>query len=69
MPFYKRAVELDPNFAGAYLSIAVTYANLNEVGRAADNARKAFELRDKVNERERLNIEAFYYWFATGELS
>ena len=35
---------------------------------AADNARKAYELREKVDERERLNIEAFYYWFATGEL-
>ena len=68
LPFYKRAVELDPNFAGAYLSISVTYANLNEIGRSAENARKAYALRDKVDDRERFNIEAFYYWFATGEL-
>jgi tetratricopeptide (TPR) repeat protein/predicted Ser/Thr protein kinase len=68
LPFYKQAVELDPNFAAAYLSISVTYANLNEVGRSAENARKAYAVREKVNERERLNIEAFYYWFATGEL-
>ena len=46
--------------------MSVAYSNLNEIGRAAENARKAFELRGKVNERERLNIEAFYYWFATG---
>ncbi len=68
LPFYKRAVELDPNFAAAYLSMSVTYDNLNELGRSAENARKAYALREKVDERERLNIEAFYYWFATGEL-
>ena len=68
LPFYKQAVELDPNFAAAYLSMAVSYSNLNEIGRAAENARKAYELRERVTERERLNIEAFYYWFTTGEL-
>jgi eukaryotic-like serine/threonine-protein kinase len=68
LPLYKRAVELDPSFAGAYLSMSVTYGNLSEIGRAAENARKAYELREKVSERERLNIEAFYYWYATGEL-
>jgi tetratricopeptide (TPR) repeat protein len=46
----------------------VAYSNLSEIGRSAENARKAYALREKVNERERLNIEAFYYWFATGEL-
>ncbi len=47
---------------------AVSYNNLDEVGRAAENARKAYELREKVSERERLRIEASYYMFATGEL-
>ena len=61
-------MELDPNFAVAYLSLSVAYSNLGEIGRSEENARKAYELREKVNERERLNIEAFYYWFATGEL-
>jgi len=37
-------------------------------GRAAVNARKAYELREKVSERERLSIEAFYYLFVTGDL-
>src|SRR5271157_848159 len=68
LPFFKRAVELDPNFAMAYLAMSVAYANLNEAGRAAENARKAYELREKVSERERFFIEAFYYTFATGEL-
>jgi serine/threonine protein kinase len=68
LPFYKRAVELDPNFAMAYLAMSVVYHNMNEVTRSADNARRAFELREKVSERERFQIEARYYTNATGEL-
>jgi serine/threonine protein kinase/tetratricopeptide (TPR) repeat protein len=68
LPFFKRAVELDPNFAMAYSWISVVYFNLNEVGRGAENGRKAYELREKVSERERLLIEGDYYVIATGEL-
>jgi DNA-binding winged helix-turn-helix (wHTH) protein/tetratricopeptide (TPR) repeat protein len=68
LPFIQRAIELDPNFAMAYASVSVAYNNLNEVGRAAENARRAYELRDRVSERERLHIEANYYLNATGEL-
>ena len=68
LPFLKRAVELDPNFAMAYRSMAAIYGNLNEPGRMAENIRKAYELREKVSERERLYIEADYYQEGTGEL-
>ena len=68
LPFYQRAIELDPKFASAYLSMAVVYANRSELARAADYARKAYDLREKVSEYERLSIEAYYYWTATGEL-
>jgi tetratricopeptide (TPR) repeat protein/predicted Ser/Thr protein kinase len=68
LPFYKRAVELDPNFAMAYARMSIVYANLNEVARGAENARKAYELRQKVSELERFDIEANYYMAATGEL-
>ena len=68
LPFYQKAVELDPNFASAYLSLALTYANLGELTRSAEYAHKAYDLRNKVDEQERLTIEAFYYEFATGEL-
>jgi serine/threonine protein kinase/tetratricopeptide (TPR) repeat protein len=68
LPFYKRAVELDPNFAYAYRSLSVSYSNLNEPGLAAENARKAYALREKVSERERFAIEATYYSNVTGEL-
>jgi eukaryotic-like serine/threonine-protein kinase len=68
LPFYERAVELDPNFAIAYATLAAGYQDLNEVALSAENARKAYALRKQVSERERLEIESFYYWFATGEL-
>ena len=68
LPFFKRAVELDPNFAMPYAAMSTAYGNLNEFGRAAENARKAYELRAKVSEREKFFIEANYYGTATGEL-
>ena len=68
LPFYKRAAELDPNFAMAYVRLAGVYATLNELGRGAENARKAYALREKVSERERFYIEGRYYFTATGEL-
>ena len=45
----------------AYAWMAAVYYDLNEVGRAAENARKAYDLREKVSERERFSIEANYY--------
>jgi DNA-binding winged helix-turn-helix (wHTH) protein/tetratricopeptide (TPR) repeat protein len=68
VPFLKRAVELDPNFAIAYRALAAVYGNLGEPERMAENIRKAYELRGQVSERERFYIEANYYRFATGEL-
>ena len=68
LPFIKRAVELDPKFAMAYNSMSGFYWSLNEVGRATENARKAYDLREKVSDRERFNIEGNYYLNVTGEL-
>jgi len=68
LPFLKRAVDLDPNFAMAYAWMSSDYRDLNEVGRAAENARKAYGLREKVSERERFWIDGEYYLNATGEL-
>ena len=68
LPFYKRALELDPNFAVAYTAIASSYNNLGEVGRSQENVRKAYDLREKLSEHERLSIEATYYLYVTGEL-
>jgi serine/threonine protein kinase/tetratricopeptide (TPR) repeat protein len=68
LPFYKRAVDLDPNFAMAYAGMGTVYFVLNEGGRGAEYIRKAYDLREKASERERFWIEGDYYMFATGEL-
>jgi len=68
LPFFKRAVYLDPNFAMGYAWMSMVYFDLSEVGRAAENIRKAYDLREKVSERERFSIEGNYYLAATGEL-
>ena len=67
-PFFRRAVELDPNFAMACAYLSTTYGNHREPGAAAENIRKAYDLRAKVSERERFYIESHYYEYGTGEL-
>jgi tetratricopeptide (TPR) repeat protein len=56
--FYQRAAELDPNFAMSYAVMAIAHCNLMEPERCGENARRAYELRGKVSERERFFIEA-----------
>jgi serine/threonine protein kinase/tetratricopeptide (TPR) repeat protein len=68
IPFFKRAIELDPNFAKAYVSLATSYSNLVEYGLASENMQKAYELRDRATELERYSISANYYSDVTGEL-
>jgi tetratricopeptide (TPR) repeat protein len=68
IPFDKRAIELDPNFAMAYRSLGIHYANLNQPSLAAEYLKKAFDLRDRVTEREKCHISSVYYQIATGEL-
>ncbi len=60
-PFYKRAVELDPNFAMAYARLAVVYGNFGQMNVAKPYLDKAFELKDRASEPERLYITAHYY--------
>jgi eukaryotic-like serine/threonine-protein kinase len=68
IPFVKRAIELDPNFALAYDYLAGHYFNLNQPNLGATYAKKAFDLRDRVTEREKLIITADYYDSVTGEM-
>ncbi len=67
IPLLKRAIELDPNFAMAYASLAARYSNLNEPSLALENATKAYELRDRVTEREKLHVSLIYFR-VTGQL-
>jgi tetratricopeptide (TPR) repeat protein len=68
LPYFDRAVELDPNFALAYSYRGVAYVNLGQATRASENAKKAYGLRDRASEREKYRISAFYYSNVTGEL-
>jgi len=68
IPSFKRAIELDPNFAAAYSALGISYVNLREPGLASENLQRAYDLRDKVGEREKFRIAANYYLLVTGEL-
>jgi len=68
LPYYQRAVELDPKFALAYRSIAVAYINLGQATRGRENGTRAFELRERVSEREKYAIDSSYYSWVTGEV-
>ena len=68
IPFYKRAIELDPNFAVAYTSLGLVYGNLGQASLAAENLKKAYDLRDRVSEREKYRITSMYYMSGTGEI-
>ena len=68
IPFYKRALELDPNFAVAYASLGLTYTNLGQASLGAENIKKAYDLREHVSEKEKYRISSMYYQLVTGEL-
>ena len=61
IPFYKMAIELDPNFAIAYARLGTIYTNLSQIDLANEYMRKAFERREHVSEREKFYIAAHYY--------
>ena len=67
LPFYKRAVELDPNFAWVYARMGAIYGNMSELEQSKENISRAFELRDRVSEREKIYITEHYYQSVTGE--
>jgi eukaryotic-like serine/threonine-protein kinase len=61
LPDYQRAVELDPNFAMAYARLGAVYNNLGQTELSEQYRKKAFELRDRASEREKLYIASHYY--------
>ncbi|MFZ0690739.1 MAG: winged helix-turn-helix domain-containing protein, partial [Acidobacteriaceae bacterium] len=69
IPLFQRAIRLDPDFAIAWAALGNAYNNLGETGLAADDTRRAYELRQHVSEHERLYIEGHYYQFVTGDLT
>ncbi|MGC2108018.1 MAG: protein kinase [Candidatus Korobacteraceae bacterium] len=68
IPFFQRAIDLDPKFAMAYARLGVAYYNLNEPTLAATNTAKAYELRDQSSEKEKLYITCHYHDLVTGNI-
>jgi eukaryotic-like serine/threonine-protein kinase len=68
LPYHLRAIELDPEFATAYRAAGADYDGMGETARAAEYYTKAFQLRERASEQEKLLISALYYVGVTGEL-
>ena len=68
LPYLQRAVQLDPNFAMGYWGLGQYYLSHGETGRSSEYFTKAFELRERAGEREKLAITGAYYRTVTGEL-
>jgi tRNA A-37 threonylcarbamoyl transferase component Bud32/tetratricopeptide (TPR) repeat protein len=68
IPLYKRALDLDPNFALAHARLGTVFGNAGQTTLARQHRTQAFSLRDRVSEYERLYITAHYYDNVTGEL-
>ena len=68
IPLLQQAISLDPNFAMAYARLGVAYHNMGQTELAADNLKKAYDLRDRVSTREKLYIDSRYQHEVTGNL-
>ncbi|HXJ12031.1 MAG TPA: hypothetical protein VNH19_07140, partial [Candidatus Limnocylindrales bacterium] len=68
-PMLQHVIALDPNFADAYAQLSDAYDDARETELASEYAQKAFDLRDRVTERERLSITGKYYYYVLGDLN
>jgi DNA-binding winged helix-turn-helix (wHTH) protein/tetratricopeptide (TPR) repeat protein len=68
IPYDQRAIAFDPNFATGYHALGDDYLSIQQLGRASEFYSKAFQLRERASERERLRITADFYQSVTGEL-
>jgi tetratricopeptide (TPR) repeat protein len=68
IPFFKRAIDLDPKFAGAYAALGLMYRDGGESARAAENTSKAYELRERTSDDEKFFVAAYYDGGARGNL-
>ena len=65
---FKRAIELDPNFAMALARLGISYLNSGQPALASQSIRMAYGLRERVSEREKLTISSYYFAWVTGEV-
>jgi eukaryotic-like serine/threonine-protein kinase len=67
-PSYQHAIDLDPNFASAIEGVGIMYGNMGQPTRGTEYLSRAYTLRDRASEREKLHITSMYYMVGTGEL-
>jgi eukaryotic-like serine/threonine-protein kinase len=68
VPLYQRAVEIDPQFAMAYVTLGRVYADVGELALSAENTSKAWQLRNRASDWERYFIVVSYHVQVTGNL-
>jgi eukaryotic-like serine/threonine-protein kinase len=68
LPYFQRALELDPNFAMAYVEMGNADLGFSDIRSARESFARAFTLRDHTSNLEKLQIDAEYYGYTTGEL-
>jgi tetratricopeptide (TPR) repeat protein len=68
VPFYTRALELDPNFAAAHADLGTLYNNLGEKDLSTANLTSAYALRDHATNADRLFIIGQYHSIVTGNI-
>jgi serine/threonine protein kinase/Tfp pilus assembly protein PilF len=68
LPFFKRAIEIDPEFAMAHASLGRMYGDVDAPDLSAESIRRAWHLRDRTSDREKFFIAASYDLLVTGNL-
>ena len=68
VPFFRRAIEIDPQFAMAFANLGLAYSSIGESVLSAESTTKAWQLRDRVSDREKFFIDFIYEREVTGNL-
>lgn len=67
VPFFQSAVEIDPQFAAAYLYLSLSYHRTGQESLSIESLKRAYELQNRTIQPERYLISALYYALVTGE--
>jgi len=68
LPHFKRATEIDPQFAMAYSNLGNMYTNIGETDRSVESASQAYQLRDRASDMEKFFITVHYHLDVTGNM-